>query len=50
MLSFGVILVFLVFNTVVAFVLCLVESSKCSSTFFLKMIMFSNDFQNLVVL
>jgi hypothetical protein len=30
MLSFGVMLVSLVFNTVIAFVLCLVEFSKCS--------------------
>jgi hypothetical protein len=43
MLSFQVILVSLVFNTVVAFVLCLVEFSKCSSSSFLEMIMFSND-------
>ena len=41
MLNFGVILVSLVFKTVIAFVLCLVEFSKCSSSFFLKMIMFS---------
>jgi hypothetical protein len=43
MLSFGVILVSLVFNTVIAFVLCLVEFSKCSSSSFLEMIMFSKD-------
>jgi hypothetical protein len=43
MLSFRVILVFLVFNTVIAFVLCLVEFSKCSSSFFLKVIMFAKN-------
>jgi hypothetical protein len=43
MLSFRVILVSLVFNTVIAFVLCLVESSKYSSSFFLKVIMFAKN-------
>jgi hypothetical protein len=43
MLSFRVIFVSLVFNTVIAFVLCLVESSKCSSSFFLKVIMFAKN-------
>jgi hypothetical protein len=43
MLSFGVILVSLVFNTIVALVYALLRFPKCSSSFFLKMIMFSND-------
>jgi hypothetical protein len=43
MLNFGVILISLVFNTVIALVLCLVEFSKCSSSFFLKMIMFAKE-------
>jgi hypothetical protein len=43
MFIFRVILVSLVFNTIVAFVLCLVESSKCSSSFFLKVIMFAKN-------
>jgi hypothetical protein len=43
MLSFGVILVSLTFNTVMVLVLCLVEFSKCSSSFFLKVIMFARN-------
>jgi flagellar biosynthesis protein FliQ len=43
MLSFMVILVSLVFNTVIALVLCLAEFSKCSLSFFLKVIMFSKN-------
>jgi hypothetical protein len=43
MLSFGVILVSLVFNTVVALVYALLRFPKCSSSFFLKMIIFSKD-------
>jgi hypothetical protein len=43
MLNFGVILISLVFNTVITLVLCLVEFSKCSSSFFLKMIMFAKN-------
>jgi hypothetical protein len=44
MLSFGVILVSLVFNTIVALVYALLSFPKCSSSFFLKMIMFSKEF------
>ena len=44
MLNSGVILVSLVFNTVVAFGLCLVEFSKVFIKFLLRMIMFSKDF------
>jgi hypothetical protein len=40
MLSFGVILVSLVFNTVVALVYAWLSFPKCSSSFFLKVIMF----------
>jgi hypothetical protein len=43
MLSFRVILVSLVFNTIVALVYALLSFPKCSSSFFLKMIMFSKD-------
>jgi hypothetical protein len=43
MFNFGVILVSLVFNTVVALVYALLSFPKCSSSFFLKMIMFSKD-------
>jgi hypothetical protein len=43
MLGFGVILVSLVFNTVVALVYALLSFPKCSSSFFLKMIIFSKD-------
>jgi hypothetical protein len=43
MLSCGVILVSLIFNTVIALVLCLVEFSNCSSSFFLKVIMFAKN-------
>jgi hypothetical protein len=43
MLSFGVILVSLVLNIVIAFILCLVEFSKCLSNFFLKVIMFAKN-------
>jgi hypothetical protein len=43
MLNFRVILISLVFNTVIALVLCLVEFSKCSSSFFLKVIMFAKN-------
>jgi hypothetical protein len=40
-LSFEVILVFLVFNTVVALVYALLSFPNCSSSFSLEMIMFS---------
>ena len=43
MLSFGVILVPLVFNTVVAFGLCLIEFPKMFIKFLQEMIMFSKD-------
>jgi hypothetical protein len=43
MLNFGVILISLIFNTIIALVLCLVELSKCSSSFFLKMITFAKN-------
>jgi hypothetical protein len=43
MLNFGVILISLVFNTVIALVLCLVEFSKCSLNFLLKVIMFAKN-------
>jgi hypothetical protein len=43
MLSFGVILISPIFNTVIALVLCLVEFSKCSSSFFLKVIIFAKN-------
>ena len=43
MLSFEVILISLVFNTVIAFVLCLVESPKCSPSFFLKVMMLAKN-------
>jgi hypothetical protein len=41
MFSFGVIFVSLVFNTVVALVYTLLSFLKCSSSFFLKVIMFA---------
>jgi hypothetical protein len=44
MLSFGVILISLVFNTIITLVLCLVEFSKYSSSFFLNVIMFAKNF------
>ena len=40
MLSFRVILISFVFNTIIAFVIGLVESSKCLSRFSLKVIVF----------
>jgi hypothetical protein len=43
MLSFGLILVNLIFNIIVALVYALLRFPKCSSSFFLKMIMFSKD-------
>jgi hypothetical protein len=49
MLNLKVILISLVFNTIITLVLCLIEFSKCSSSFFLKMIMFTkNSFKSLV--
>jgi hypothetical protein len=43
MLSFGVILISPILNTIIALVLCLVEFSKCSSSFFLKVIIFAKN-------
>jgi hypothetical protein len=43
MLNFEVILVSLVFNIVVTLVYALLSFPKCSSSFFIKMIMFSKD-------
>jgi hypothetical protein len=43
MLSFEVILVSLVFNTIIAFVYVLLGFPKCSSSFFLKVIMFAKN-------
>jgi hypothetical protein len=51
MLSFGVILISLVFNTIVALVYVLLSFSKCSSSFFLKNDnVFKGLYQNLIVL
>jgi hypothetical protein len=43
MLSFGVILVSLVFNTIVALVYAMLSFPKCSSSLSLEMIMFSKE-------
>jgi hypothetical protein len=44
MLSFDAILVSLVFNTIMAFVYALLSFPKCSSSFFLKVIVFAKNF------